>query len=255
MLQRYALDIATQEIVVHGPFAPLAVRLRAHELRCPYCKDILGWDTGGFVHLQMIAEPRWRHAPLDASWHKHTLRLERRFKRLFDAALVQRYVGVEQHIIDLVLITPSGGRLGVIMPMSSEGSEIARLRVRRELLVQEGAQPLILLPAEIVSLRSPKKSQTERVRLQDMELAVLQMEGRLWLITDDDQILHVTPHPDTRDFWALGRPLGFVEAVIRRYPLSQFRLNTGLVAMLEEWDPQSPEFQELPDRLKRRLDP
>lgn len=246
-MQRFGL--LDDKIVAHAQDAwpRLQGALRSGALVCPYCNHKLGWGETGFIH----AEPYPGHPPLDATWHKHVMQIETRLKRLFPSGTLQIYAALDGEIIDALLLTPQGGKLGVLIPGSSE--DLDRLQRRYKLLVKNAVKPMVILPDHLIDLKWPKRSLTQRVRLEQLALGILNLPEAIWVSSLKREIWHVIPQPDTRLLWHENRSLGWVQAVIRKYPLGQLRMDSGLVAVLSEYDPPLPEFDPLPDRLLKRL--
>jgi hypothetical protein len=185
-------------------------------------------------------------------WHAHVSNLHDRLARVFPSAQIGRYMEVAGAVVELVLLTPAGGRLGVLVPGSAEeGPRIAR---QHALMIEHGVRPLVVIPEQLVEISWPKRGKTQRVRLDGLPLTVLSLGLPLWLSRlSPREILHVHVHPQTKPLWGRGKSLGLVEAVVRPYPLSQLRLSQGMIATFGEWDPELPEFRALPARLAKLI--
>jgi hypothetical protein len=234
------------KLVVWNP--ERAAELRALEgITCPYCGGGLEWSARGFVHLSAAGHP-----PMTWEWHQHVMNLEERLRRVLPSAHIARYMDVAGAVVELVVLTPQGGKLGVIVPGSVH--DAARIRRQHQLMLDHGVRPLVVIPEPLVSISSPKRAKTRRIKIDELAMTVLSLGLPLWLSRlSPRQILHVIVHPDTRPLWAGPKPLGLVEAVLREYPISQLRLNQGMLATLGEWDPALPEFRPLPARLAKLL--
>lgn len=237
------------QLLLHVPErkAEIMPFVDAGVVACPYCRGSLGWDDEGFRHI----DQHLSHPPLDMAWHQHVINLHDRLKRLFPTAHLARYAPIAGQVVEIVLLTLQGGKLGVLMPGSVEDYE--RLPELHALMIQHGVKPLIILPDHLVTLTQPKRSKTSRIKLETIALAVLALGEPLWLSTLNKRILHVIPHPGTKPLWTRGKSLGVVEAAVREYPLSQLRVSSGMMIGLSEWDPPLPDFAPLPARLIKKL--
>lgn len=217
------------------------------QVLCPYCGQALTWGERGFIHTGELTHP-----PLSGEWHAHVGMIEDRLRRIFPTARIARYMDVAGQVVELVVLTAQGGKLGVLVPGSAEDHE--RIVRQHALMVKHGVKPLIIVPEPLVAVSQGKRSATARVKVGALELAILSLGQPLWLSRlMPRQILNLIVHPDSQPLWTSGRPLGMVEAVVRPYPISQLRMSSGMISTLDEFDAELPEFRPLPQRLANRL--
>jgi hypothetical protein len=234
------------QIVVHDQ-SRAAQMLAFIQLGQVHCRGLLAWDEQGFVH-QAAAD----HPPLTAQWHAHVGLLEDRLRRIFPTARIARYMDVAGQVVELVVLTAQGGKLGVLMPGDSD--DHARIVRQHALMIKHGVKPLIVVPEYLVAFTQARRAQTARVKVGALEIAILAIGQPLWLSRlHPRQILNVVLHPDSRPLWGEGRPLGLIEAVVRPYPISQLRMTSGMISTLDEFDGELPAFRPLPQRLLKRL--
>lgn len=238
----------------------------AGSLTCVSCSEPLVLapaDQGvgaAFRHLDPATA--FDHDPETGAHRRSVRALAGRLEQLFPSAALADKVHFpeERYLADLVVVTPRGAKLAAEV-LSTEITP-DRFRTISAGLTGQGVAMLWMLGMDLLAASGAASRPVRKVKLGPLHTALLAAGRSLMFIDPGSQkplrrpeIVLVRPHPQALQLARLGEPaLGITECMIRRYPLSQLRLQAGEVCLLTDYDPPAPAPGQLPKRLATKLE-
>lgn len=230
-------------------------------LSCPAGMELTPAASGGICFRHRDPAAALDHDP-ESEAHRRAVRaVAERLGRLFPSAQMEDNVDFPRigYLADLVVVSPRGLKLAAEV-LTSEISA-ARYREISAGLSSEGVAMLWLLGLDLLSATGAASRTVRKVKLGPLHTALLATGRSLMFIDPGAQkpfrrpeIVLVRPHPLALRLAQLGEPeLGSTECMMRRYPLSQLRLQAGEVCLLTDYDPPAPPPGDLPKRLATKL--
>lgn len=205
------------------------------------------------------------HDPITPTHEASLSALRARLSEILPSAMLDRDVDFPEvgYMADLAAVSGRGLRLAAEV----QENEITRARFEEITsgLEAEGIAILWMRMPSLLKLSGAKSRPVRKVTLGEMETAIL-AQGRALMYLAPDQmgerasgdrhpkilLVHVPRY--AVELARLGEPrVGQVEAVLRRYPLSQLRLRAGSVCVLTDFDPPLPAFSPPSERLAGKL--
>jgi hypothetical protein len=224
---------------------------RSENLHCAYCSQSLtlgATDDGAWAFYH---SPEWDHPAYDQAIYTQRALLGKHLQRLFTEADLVYGDRIGNTPVDIVMLTETGGKLGVII-VRQEWSAGSVISSHKE-LIEHGIQPLWLQYAPYrlkgVSRLGRKNLQRPHYRVSydatSTELA--HVTDQIWYVNNEKLYL-VCPHPDL-DYTQVKNKIGNLESRIIQLPLSQLRMNQGLLSMYVAPDDSTP-WGPLPKRFQ-----
>lgn len=248
------------------------------QLECVTCRRAVrvGTHEGApcFFHT---ARTGLSHDPETITHHHAVRALGAHIGELFGSARIARSEPFEQlgYIADLAAVSGHGLRLAAEV----QEHEITREQFERITagLEDDGIAVLWLRSPRLLRLTGARGRPTRRMTIGEVETAIL-AQGRTLMYLAPDQaalapapgtqartdtapvgeripkLLVVEPHPAAMQLALAGeRRVGQVEVALRRYPLSQLRVQRGELCVLTDYDPDPPVFGEPSAAIARKL--
>lgn len=230
-------------------------------LSCGEPVELAPAGDGGVTFRHHDLGTAYDHDPWSATHRRAVRAVGGRLRELFPSASVAADVHFPGlgYLADIVAVTPRGAKVATEVL----ATEITPARFQEIVsgLAAEGVAMLWLLSLELFFASGAPSRTVRKVKLGPLHTTLLAAGRSLMFIDPGTQkpfrrpeIILVRPHPDALRLARLGEPqLGITECMIRRYPLSQLRLQAGEICLLTEYDPSAPQPGELPKRLATKL--